>query len=560
MQLHICICLMEGSSFPRAVCLLLRPRPSVAAGTSSLCAWGAATHSLALQLASLAIRAAQLMGVVKRADGPIRRRRKLEEEGEEEEDWHGRRRDRPYKGKPRPGPLSLTSFAGVGAWDSVSDTSTAHTPTPPPTPRSVKGVSRDFHENIVSFRRMCVDKTAPINPRPLRTNVGELTSPIVPGVKPAGGFSPPISPLSTPQEARLHPCLQKTLANHYPVSRLNPMPTVVELVHQHKQGEMSQDELWHSIHVTRELWAQEKKAAEERVYEQRARREALARAAGAGVSSLTSPGRTVAAGRRAGISPSPSSLPTDTKDQQALARVDVALVEADLRRDGGSGGLSAAGGRSHSSSDERADHVLARLRALTATPAAAAANAVAASSPRPTALRSSSRSGSGRSSARMPPPRSSSSSSVSGRRSSSSGRRSSSSGRRSSSAATAAAATASRAGGTRSARGLSPRAGSSSSAAAAASSSPSTSTRTPRSAAGHHKPVAAAKHDDLGEAALYQDARPGTEEEEAVEEAEVTLKRMMVSPLSAGGGGGGGGDRWDVPLADSVCACSLWRR
>ena len=97
------------------------------------------------------------------------------------------------------------------------------TPTPPPTPRkAVVGESADFHKAIAEFEAMCPTRTPVLDPHPRRA-VGELKSPIYPGEKPAGGFSPPTSPPKPP-------AIQVALARNYPISRLNPLPNVQELV------------------------------------------------------------------------------------------------------------------------------------------------------------------------------------------------------------------------------------------------------------------------------------------------------------------------------------------
>jgi hypothetical protein len=285
---------------------------------------------------------------------------------------------------------AVTAVSGRGMWDSMSDSSRASTATPTlmaaaaavaarPSVAPI-AASKDYLANIYEFREMCVDKTETINPRPLRGGrpehggrvaVGELQSAINPTQKSAGNFSPPVSPDAPP-------CVQKTLASHYPVSRLNPMPEMVSLIREHRAGQITQGDLWRSIQVggstvapvqvacrshrgcdliqvTRGQWEAEKCDAERRVHEQRARRAALLQAAQEQQTQTEAMNRLRAA-RITSTSSAPSKL--QGGGDIPPAHLDTFLEASDLRRDG-----TAFTGVV--SSDGRADSVLARLAALT---------------------------------------------------------------------------------------------------------------------------------------------------------------------------------------------------
>ncbi len=260
-------------------------------------------------------------------------------------------------------------------------------PTPPAPRVVIEGASADYRASVERFRAMCPTRTPQLTPQPLRhparpqpmapdggnslwdaekkdwvseadketlhhltaaalrEGVGELHSAITPGEHPFGGFSPPISPPKAP-------ALQMTLARHYPVSRLNPLPTAQQLVRRHKDGLLTQAELWRGIEELRRAWAEQKRAAEERVYEQRAVRDML-------VANLASDPSTIA---RSTTSAPPRLQPVELEASTASTRVALpggrpTRLPRNVVRDG----RNVSGG---TTTDERADQILARLNAL----------------------------------------------------------------------------------------------------------------------------------------------------------------------------------------------------
>ena len=316
------------------------------------------------------------------------------------------------------------------------------TPTPPPTPRkAVIGESADFHKAIAEFEAMCPTRTPVLDPHPRRA-VGELKSPIYPGEKPAGGFSPPTSPPKPP-------AIQVALARNYPISRLNPLPNVQELLARHKGGALTQEQLWREIQALRRAWEEEKVAAEERVREQRLRRQLLCAPVEAGPSAIR------------GTQSAPAHLQPSVVPDPAPRPVGACDLVGDGRFVSGA-----------QSSDQRADNILARLQALTtdSPPASPRSDSYSPSPPLSPRARH--------------------------------GRR---------------------------LHGLSPSTSRSSSVA----SSRSSRSRSHRAGqGGAHSPRRAGKAvaagEGFGESAAYQEARPGTQEEEEVELAEVTFKRLMA--------------------------------
>eukprot|EP01043_Picozoa_sp_COSAG02_P015274 COSAG02_NODE_646_length_18945_cov_17.654462_10_plen_512_part_00 len=273
---------------------------------------------------------------------------------------------------------------------SSSDGSSSRVPTPPVPRRKVEGESEDYHASIQRFRAMCPTRTPQLVAQPLRQparhqpaapdggsslwdaekkdwvseaeketlhhlmatalqeGVGELHSAIAPGQHPFGGFSPPISPPKVP-------ALQMTLARHYPVSRLNPLPTAQQLVKRHKEGLLTQAELWRGIEELRHTWGEQKRVAEERVYEQRAFRDML-------VANLA-PGPSATA---RSTTSAPSRLqPVELESSTASTRVALPggrPTKSPCNFVGDGRNVSGA-----TTTDERADEILARLNAL-ATP------------------------------------------------------------------------------------------------------------------------------------------------------------------------------------------------
>ena len=179
----------------------------------------------------------------------------------------------------------------------------------------------------------------------LQGGVGELHSALVPGEQPFGGFSPPVSPAKPP-------ALQVALARNFPVSRLNPLPTVQQLMHQHKAGKLTQAQLWLEIERLRKHWAAQRQAAEQRVHEQRAYRDML-------FGSMT--------GSRAATARATNSAPMRLQPVE----IDVSASTTRVSLPGGRPTADApeflSDGRNVSgvqSTDERADAILARLNAI----------------------------------------------------------------------------------------------------------------------------------------------------------------------------------------------------
>ena len=266
---------------------------------------------------------------------------------------------------------------------STSTSDDDRVPSPPPAPRRVvEGESADYKASVERFRAMCPIRTPQLAPQPLRQpvrhqpaapdgggslwdaakkdwvsendketlhhllratlreGVGELHSAITPGQDPFGGFSPPISPPKVP-------AIQVSLASHYPVSRLNPLPTAQQLVKLHKQGKLTQAQLWRAIRQLRQTWDAQKLAAEQRVHEQRAFRDTLV------------------------VKHAPDPSATVKSTTSAPARLQPVELEASTALPGGRPTKSprnfVGDGRSVSGAsitDERADEILARLNAL----------------------------------------------------------------------------------------------------------------------------------------------------------------------------------------------------
>lgn len=270
---------------------------------------------------------------------------------------------------------------------SASTSDEDRVPTPPLPRRVVEGESADYRASVERFRAMCPTRTPNFEPHPLRqpalhqpaapdggmslwdaekkdwvseadketlhhltaaalqNGVGELHSAITPGKHPFGGFSPPISPPRVP-------AIQVALARHYPVSRLNPLPTAQQLVKLHKDGKLTQAQLWLEIQKLRHTWSEQKRAAEERVHKQRAFRDML--------SANLAPDRLATV--RSTTSAPPRLQPVEL--EAATASTEVALpggrptkLASNLVFDG----RSVCGANV---TDERADQILARLNAL----------------------------------------------------------------------------------------------------------------------------------------------------------------------------------------------------
>ena len=287
--------------------------------------------------------------------------------------------------------MSVVSDGRAASALSDATTDSSRVPTPPPAPRKrVEGESEDFAANIKAFQSLCPTRTPVLEPQPLRCGgeleqkvatvgneslwdpvakdwvsgvqkqslhrmtqsalqggVGELHSALVPGEQPFGGFSPPVSPAKPP-------ALQVALARNYPVSRLNPLPTVQQLMHRHKQGLLTQAQLWIEIERLRKHWAGERERAEQRVHAQRAYRDML-------FGSMTGSG---AATARATASAPMRLQPVEI--DAAASTTKVALPGG--RPTDQQGGVEFLSDGRHvsgvQSSDEKADAILARLNAL----------------------------------------------------------------------------------------------------------------------------------------------------------------------------------------------------
>jgi hypothetical protein len=259
-------------------------------------------------------------------------------------------------------------------------------PTPPVPRRVVAGESQDYHQSIERFRAMCPTRTPLLDPQPLRhparkpptapdggdslwdadkkdwvtqadkeslhdlttaalqNGVGELHSAITPGEQPFGGFSPPVSPPKVP-------AIQVALARHYPVSRLNPLPTAQQLMKRHKDGKLTQAQLWLEIQALRRTWDGEKRAAEQRVHEQRAYRDML----------VGNVAPDPAAAVRSTTSAPPRLQPVELEAASATTRVALPGGRPTRSPDFAGDGRNVSGANT---TDERADQILARLNAL----------------------------------------------------------------------------------------------------------------------------------------------------------------------------------------------------